>query len=260
MRNYLDLLDRTLTHGANLPTRNGERRTVFVANLEYDLSAGFPLVTTRKMRWQNVVYELFWFLNGETNTKYLTDNDVRIWDDNADTDGNVGPIYGHQWRNFGGHGIDQIANAISLLRSRIHTTRIVVSAWNPAQQWAMRLPPCHFAFQVFTDGSHVSMLASLRSSDIALGLPTNIASYALLTHMFAKIVGRKPGMLHLSLGDVHLYANHVDNARIQLQREPLPLPTVEVHTVTPDLRAMQFQDVQLSGYQYHPFLRYDMSA
>lgn len=258
MRNYLDLLDRVLTHGQDLDTHTGPRRTVFAANLEYDLSAGFPMVTTRKIRWANVVHELIWFLNGETNTKYLTDNGVHIWDGNAAPDGNVGPIYGHQWRNFNSSGVDQITRAIRLLRSRVHTTRNVIIAWNPEEQQHMRLPPCHWGFQLFTDGSYVSMLVSMRSSDVALGTPTNIASYALLTEMFAKLTDKLPGMLHMSLGDVHLYADHLDTARIQLQRDPLPLPTVEIQNLTPDLRNLHHEDFHLVGYQHHPVLTYKL--
>lgn len=258
MRNYLDLLDRVLTHGIDRQTHTGPRRTLFVANLDYDLSVGFPMVTTRKIRWANVVHELIWFLNGETNTRYLTDNDVHIWDGNAAPNGDVGPIYGHQWRDFNSAGIDQITRSIRLLLGKTHTTRNVVIAWNPAQQFAMRLPPCHFAFQLFTDGSYVSTLASLRSSDVALGLPTNIASYALLCHLFAKVTDRKPGMLHMSLGDTHLYADHLDTARVQIQRDPLPLPTVEVQNITTDLRGLRYEDFHLCGYQYHPVLKYKL--
>lgn len=267
MRSYLDLVQRILSNGVGLPTRNDVRRTIFVHHLEFDLSAGFPLVTTRKMRFENAWHELRWFLDGGTNVRFLHDNGVHIWDANADQKtGDVGPIYGYQWRNFNGEGVDQIAESIRMLKMerRIHTTRNLVTAMNPAQQREMKLPPCHVSFQLFSDASisadpFVSMLVQLRSTDVVLGLPTNIASYAILLTLFAKLANMRPGMLYMTLGDVHLYTDHVEKVKKQLDREPLPLPTVQVHRVTPDLRGLQAEDVTLHNYQFHSAIKFSLT-
>lgn len=258
---YLSLVDIVYSHGVDQPTRNGFRRTTFVNNLEFDLSTGlFPLQTIRFIPWKNVIHELIWFLNGETNTKYLQDNDVHIWDANADPGGNVGTIYGYQWRNYNGEGVDQIVNSLKLLREKNHSTRNVVIAWNPAQQWAMKLPPCHFGFQLYRENGYLSLLASMRSSDAILGLPTNIASYALLLLFYCKHADLKPAKLHMSLGDTHLYEDHLPKIPLLLNREPLPPPRVEVHQVTTDLRNMQPSFVTLHDYQYRKAIKFQLTA
>lgn len=260
MRNYLDLLDRTLTHGFNLQTRNGDRITTYGAQLRFDLTKGFPLVTTRNIPWKNPSAEICWFLRGDTNTKFLHQHNVHIWDANADDNGYVGKIYGYQWRF--GFGVDQIERAVNMLKKTPKSTRNVVTAWNPVDMDEMALPPCHKDFQLHSDGRNLTLQFSMRSTDLAIGLPCNIAGYALLCHLFAKIVGQRPVEVIADLGNVHIYATHVDGTVQQLQRDPLPPPHVQVDDSEIDRTLFNLSPriFGLMDYQCHPAIKFEMIA
>ncbi len=264
MRQYLDLLDRILTEGVEKSDRTGTgTRSVFGHQMRFDLAAGFPLVTTKKVHIRSIVHELLWFLKGDTNIAYLKENGVRIWDEWADEAGELGPVYGAQWRSWpdyhGGH-IDQIANLLSAIRTNPHSRRLIVSAWNPALVDEMALPPCHCLFQFYVAEGRLSCQLYQRSAEVFLGVPFNIASYALLTAMVAQVMGLKPGDFVHTLGDAHLYNDHLDQARLQLTREPLPLPRLKLNPAIEDLFAFRFEDIAIEGYEAHPHIAAKVSV
>jgi thymidylate synthase len=256
MKAYLDLIQHVLDYGETREDRTGTGTiSVFGAQTRYDLRNGFPLLTTKKVLFEAVVRELLWFLGGCTNTH---DQNLRahtpIWDAWADADGNLGPIYGYQWRNWNGQGIDQVQNAIDLIKGNPASRRIIVSAWNPGQLAEMRLPPCHILFQFYVSTSgRLDCQLYQRSADLGLGVPFNIASYALLLTLVAQECDLEPGVFVHTLGDAHIYQNHVAGLREQLSREPLPLPRVTV--AKKPFAAIGFDDIELHGYQHHPFIR-----
>lgn len=258
MRPYLDLMQHVLEHGHEKSDRTGTgTRSVFGYQMRFDLAAGFPLLTTKKLHLRSIIHELLWFLRGETNTRYLKENGVSIWDDWADADGNLGPVYGHQWRHWptsGGGEVDQIVQLIDGLKSNPDSRRHIVSAWNPADIPKMKLPPCHALFQFYVAGGKLSCQLYQRSADIFLGVPFNIASYALLTLMVAQVCGLKPGEFVHTLGDAHLYSNHMEQTRLQLSREPRPLPTMQLNPAVKDIFAFRFEDFSLEGYDPHPHI------
>ena len=259
-RQYLNLLRDILENGAQRGDRTGTGTLgVFGRQMRFDLSRGFPLLTTKKLHTRSIIVELLWFLRGETNIGWLKDNGVRIWDEWADAEGELGPVYGKQWRSWAapdGRSIDQIAKLVEGLKTNPNSRRHIVSAWNPAEVEDMALPPCHCLFQFFvapseTGGGKLSCQLYQRSADVFLGVPFNIASYALLTLMMAKVTGLEPGEFVHTLGDAHLYLNHLDQAREQLSRDPLPLPVMQVADKD-DLFGFEFEDFKLEGYQAHP--------
>ena len=259
MRAYLDLLRHVLEHGAEKADRTGTgTRSVFGWQMRFDLRHGFPLVTTKKLHLRSIVHELLWFIRGETNIAYLRENKVSIWDEWADADGELGPVYGKQWRRWtgsDGREIDQLRNVIDELRRNPDSRRLVVSAWNVADLPAMALQPCHTMFQFYVADGELSCQLYQRSADIFLGVPFNIASYALLTHMVARHCGLGVGDFVHTLGDAHLYDNHVAQAREQLGRTPRPLPRLELAPTATDLFAMRFEDIAIHGYDPHPAIR-----
>ncbi|GBL44709.1 thymidylate synthase [Sulfuriferula multivorans] len=259
MRQYLDLMRHVLEHGTQKSDRTGTGTlSVFGHQMRFDLSQGFPLVTTKKCHLRSIIHELLWFLQGDTNIRYLKENGVKIWDEWADENGDLGPVYGHQWRNWpkpdGGH-IDQIARVLHDLKHNPDSRRIIVSAWNVADLDKMALAPCHAFFQFYVADGKLSCQLYQRSADIFLGVPFNIASYALLTMMLAQVSGLKPGDFVHTLGDAHLYSNHLDQAREQLTREPRQLPTMQMNPAVTDLFAFKFEDFELQGYDPHPAIK-----
>ena len=259
MRAYLDLIDRVLTDGVDKGDRTGTgTRSVFGHQMRFDLSKGFPLVTTKKLHIRSIVHELLWFLQGDTNVAYLNANGVKIWDAWADEQGELGPVYGAQWRSWpdyhGGH-IDQIANVVKEIRRNPNSRRLLVSAWNPALVDEMALPPCHCLFQFYVADGRLSCQLYQRSADIFLGVPFNIASYALLTAMVAQATGLEVGDFVHTLGDAHLYANHFEQARMQLARDPLPLPTLRLDPAVDDLFRFRFDDIAVENYAAHAHIR-----
>lgn len=264
MKVYLDLLQHVLDHGALKTDRTGTgTRSVFGYQMRFNLADGFPLVTTKKCHWRSVVYELLWFLRGDTNIRYLKENGVSIWDEWADDNGDLGPVYGYQWRSWptpdGGH-IDQIAKVVDMIKHNPDSRRLIVSAWNPALVDQMALPPCHALFQFYVADGRLSCQLYQRSADIFLGVPFNIASYALLTVMMAQVCGLQPGEFVHTLGDAHLYSNHIDQAKLQLSREPRPLPTVKLNPEVKDLFAFEFEDIVLEGYEPHPHIKAEVAV
>ncbi|MES2896109.1 MAG: thymidylate synthase [Pseudomonadota bacterium] len=253
-RQYLDLLADILANGVERGDRTGTgTRGVFGRQMRFDLAKGFPLLTTKKLHRKSIILELLWFLRGDTNVKWLQERGVSIWDEWAAPDGELGPVYGKQWRSWtapDGRVIDQIANVVETLKTTPHSRRHIVSAWNPADVDDMALPPCHCLFQFFVADGKLSCQLYQRSADVFLGVPFNIASYALLTLMVAKVVGLQPGEFVHTLGDAHLYLNHLDQAREQLQRAPLPLPVMEIADKR-DLFAFEYEDFKLRGYKAH---------
>ncbi|OJY60172.1 thymidylate synthase [Thiobacillus sp. 0-1251] len=259
MKPYLDLMRHVLEHGTKKDDRTGTGTlSVFGWQMRYDLAAGFPLVTTKKCHLRSIIHELLWFLQGDTNIKYLKENGVSIWDEWADEHGNLGPVYGHQWRSWpkpDGGTIDQISEVVKTLKSNPDSRRIIVSAWNVADLDRMALAPCHAFFQFYVADGKLSCQLYQRSADIFLGVPFNIASYALLTMMMAQVTGLKPGDFVHTLGDAHLYLNHLDQAREQLSRDPRPLPTMTLNPEVKDIFAFRFEDFTLSGYDPHPAIK-----
>ena len=259
MRQYLDLLDHVLQNGVDRGDRTGTgTRGVFGWQMRFDLSQGFPVLTTKKLHLKSIIHELLWFLAGDTNIKYLKDHGVSIWDEWADENGDLGPVYGSQWRSWpkpDGGSIDQITNVVKEIRKNPNSRRLIVSAWNPAEVDAMALPPCHCLFQFHVANGRLSCQLYQRSADIFLGVPFNIASYALLTMMVAQVTGLKPGEFIHTLGDAHLYSNHFDQAREQLQREPKTLPTMRINPAVTDLFAFRFEDFALEGYVADPTIK-----
>ena len=260
MRSYLDLLDHVLTHGDRKEDRTGTGTlSVFGAQTRFDLADGFPLLTTKKLHTRSIIHELLWFLRGETNVRSLQENGVTIWDEWADASGDLGPVYGQQWRSWaapGGRRIDPRADLIALLKSSPHSRRLVVSAWNPADVPRMALPPCHCLFQFYVGaGNRLSCQLYQRSADLFLGVPFNIASYALLTHMVAQVTGHLPGEFIHTFGDLHLYLNHVDQARLQLTRAPRPRPRLQLNPAITDLFSFQFNDISIENYDPAPAIK-----
>lgn len=268
LQQYIDLLNHVLDNGHMVKTRNGNRQTVYGYQMRFDLTQGFPAVTTKRLAWKQVCTELCWFLNGRTDLAYLHERGCRIWDGNAGEDGELGRIYGAQWRDYNSQGLDQIQRSIDLLRNAPASTRNVAIAWNPLQQDAMKLPPCHFGFQVHSHGNKVILQVSLRSSDVILGLPFNVASYALLAHLFAHCASfnslsaypvMRASELIVDLGNVHIYESHIDGARLQARREPLPLPTLRIDGDVPiDLYGLEPEQFVLEGYKSHPAIKYEL--
>lgn len=253
MRTYLDLLQHVLDNGTDRGDRTGTgTRSVFGYQMRFDLGQGFPVLTTKKLHLRSIIHELLWFLRGDTNISYLKEHGVRIWDEWADENGDLGPVYGAQWRSWpapdGAH-IDQIANLMRDLKKNPNSRRLIVSAWNPALVDEMALPPCHCLFQFYVADGKLSCQLYQRSADIFLGVPFNIASYALLTMMIAQVAGLQPGDFVHTLGDAHLYHNHFDQAKLQLEREPKALPVMEINPDVKDLFAFRFEDFKLVGYE-----------
>ena len=259
MRLYLDLLRHVLDHGTNKSDRTGTGTvSVFGAQLRFDLNAGFPLVTTKKVHLKSIVHELLWFLKGETNTRYLKEHGVTIWDEWAGPDGELGPVYGRQWRSWpaaDGRHIDQISQVLEQLRKNPDSRRMIVSAWNVAELDQMALMPCHAFFQFYVADGKLSCQLYQRSADMFLGVPFNIASYALLTLMVAQVCGLQPGDFVHTFGDTHLYMNHLDQAREQLSRTPRPLPVMKLNPAVRDLFAFKYGDFTLENYDPHPVIR-----
>ena len=258
MRQYLDLMQHVLDHGHVKADRTGTgTRSVFGWQMRFDLSQGFPVLTTKKLHLRSIIVELLWFLRGDTNIRWLKDNKVSIWDEWADENGDLGPVYGHQWRHWPGRDgleIDQIVQLIDGLRKNPDSRRHIVTAWNPADVDRMALPPCHALFQFYVADGKLSCQLYQRSADIFLGVPFNIASYALLTMMIAQVVGLKPGDFVHTLGDAHLYSNHLEQARLQLSREPRALPTMRINPDVKDIFAFRFEDFTLEAYDPHPHI------
>ena len=256
MRNYLDLLQDILDHGVKKEDRTGTGTlSVFGRQLRFDLTAGFPLVTTKKLHIRSIIHELLWFLSGNTNIRYLQENGVTIWDEWADENGDLGPVYGSQWRSWpapDGRKIDQISQVVEQIKRNPDSRRLLVSAWNVAEIERMALPPCHYAFQFYVADGKLSCMLNMRSVDTFLGLPFNIASYALLTHMVAQQCGLQVGELVWSGGDVHLYSNHIEQAKLQLTREPYPLPKLVIKRKPESLFDYKYEDFEIVGYQCHP--------
>jgi thymidylate synthase len=259
MRAYLDLLRLILDQGVRKDDRTGTGTlSLFGQHLRFDLAEGFPLVTTKRLHLKSIVHELLWFLKGDTNVAYLRENGVTIWDEWADAAGDLGPVYGRQWRAWAapdGRTIDQIAWVLDEIRRNPDSRRLVVSAWNPADIGAMALAPCHCLFQFNVAAGRLSCQLYQRSADVFLGVPFNIASYALLTEMVAQVTGLAPGDFIVSFGDVHLYLNHLEQARLQLEREPRPLPRLRLNPEVRDLFGFRFEDIAVAGYEPHPAIR-----
>jgi thymidylate synthase len=259
MRAYLDLMQHVLDHGTKKSDRTGTGTTsVFGYQMRFNLQEGFPLVTTKKCHMKSIVHELLWFLQGSTNIKYLKDNGVKIWDEWADVNGNLGPVYGKQWRSWAtvdGRVVDQIQMAVDQIKGNPDSRRIIVSAWNVGELDQMALAPCHAFFQFYVADGKLSCQLYQRSADIFLGVPFNIASYALLTMMMAQVCGLQPGDFVHTFGDAHLYSNHMDQTREQLSREPRPLPTMHINPAIKDIFAFRFDDFTLEGYDPHPAIK-----
>jgi thymidylate synthase len=259
MRQYLDLMERVLAEGVEKRDRTGiGTRSIFGHQLRFDLTRGFPLVTTKKLHVKSIIYELLWFLRGDTNVKYLDEHGVTIWDEWADANGDLGPVYGRQWRSWptpDGGSIDQMANVVDEIRRNPNSRRLIVTAWNPGENDRMALSPCHCLFQFYVADGALSCQLYQRSADVFLGVPFNIASYALLTLMVAQVTGLKPGAFIHAFGDTHLYLNHIEQARLQLTRNPRPLPTLRLNPAVRDLFAFRYEDFSLEGYEPHPHIK-----
>jgi len=256
MQQYLDLLRHVRDRGTRKSDRTGTGTlSVFGYQMRFDLQDGFPLVTTKKLHVRSIIYELLWFLRGDTNVAYLRENGVTIWDEWADPEGELGPVYGAQWRSWptrDGGTIDQIAEVVRRIRTDPDSRRLIVSAWNPADIGRMALPPCHCLFQFYVANGRLSCQLYQRSGDVFLGVPFNIASYALLTHMVAHVTGLEPGEFIHTLGDAHLYENHLDQARELLSREPRPLPKLKLNPAVRDIDGFRFEDIEVVDYDPHP--------
>lgn len=252
MKQYLDLLRDIMDNGVDKMDRTGTgTRSVFGRQMRFDLSKGFPLVTTKKVHLKSIIHELLWFIKGDTNVKYLQENGVRIWNEWADENGDLGPVYGSQWRNWNEEGIDQLAEAVNKLKNNPNDRRIIVSAWNVSKIPEMKLPPCHMMFQFYVANNKLSCMLYQRSCDMFLGVPFNIASYALLTMMLAQVCGLELGEFVHTLGDTHIYHNHFEQVKEQLSREPLPLPTMKINPEVKDINDFKYEDFELVDYQCH---------
>ncbi len=264
METYLDLMRHILDQGADKGDRTGTgTKSVFGYQMRFDLAEGFPMVTTKKLHLPSIVHELLWFLKGETNVKYLQDNGVRIWNEWADENGDLGPVYGKQWRCWetkDGRIIDQVQQAIETIKTNPNSRRIIVSAWNVGELDEMALMPCHAFFQFHVADGRLNCQLYQRSADVFLGVPFNIASYALLTHMMAQVCGLEPGVFVHTLGDAHLYNNHLDQARLQITRTPLPLPTLKLNPAIKDIDDFTYDDIEVVGYEHHPHIKAPISV
>ena len=263
MKQYLELLDRVLKEGIKKEDRTGTGTiSVFGHQMRFNLEEGFPCLTTKKLHLKSIIYELLWFLKGDTNIKYLQENNVRIWNEWADANGDLGHIYGYQWRswpNYEGGFIDQISEAIHTLKTNPDSRRIIVSAWNVADITHMNLPPCHILFQFYVANNRLSMQLYQRSADIFLGVPFNIASYALLLQMVAQVTGLQAGDFVHTLGDAHIYLNHLDQVKLQLSRDPRPLPQMKINPDVNDIFKFEFEDFSLENYNPHPHIKGEVS-
>lgn len=260
MQQYLDALKHVLNNGVDKGDRTGVGvRSVFGYQMRFDLAEGFPLVTTKRLHLKSIIHELLWFIKGETNISYLKDNGVRIWDEWADENGDLGPVYGKQWRSWSttnaNETIDQLAQAIDLIKNNPNSRRIVVSAWNPTDLPQMALSPCHCLFQFYVANGKLSCQMYQRSADLFLGVPFNIASYALLTAMVAQVCDLEVGEYVHTFGDLHLYSNHFDQAKLQLARKPKDLPRLKLNSEVEIIEGFSFNDIQIEGYQYHPHIK-----
>lgn len=264
MQQYLKLLDRILTEGATKTDRTGTgTMSVFGNQMRFDMADGFPLLTTKKLHLKSIIYELLWFLRGDTNVHYLQEHGVRIWNEWADENGELGPVYGHQWRSwpdYNGGTIDQIQNVVDMIKNHPDSRRMMVTAWNPAEVEQMALPPCHCLFQFYVADGRLSLQLYQRSADTFLGVPFNIASYALLLQMMAQVTGLQPGEFIHTTGDTHLYLNHLDQARLQLTRTPRPLPTMKINPDVNNLFDFHYEDFQLEGYDPWPHIAATVSV
>ena len=264
MKQYLDLLDRILTEGVEKEDRTGTGTiSVFGNQMRFNLEDGFPLLTTKKLHLKSIIYELLWFLRGDTNIKYLKDHGVSIWDEWADENGELGPVYGHQWRSWpdeNGGTIDQIQNVVNQIKNNPDSRRMIVSAWNVAEVERMALPPCHTMFQFYVANGRLSLQLYQRSADTFLGVPFNIASYALLLQMMAQVTGLKAGALIHTTGDTHLYLNHLEQAKLQLTRSPRPLPRMIINPDVKDIFDLKYEDFQLEGYDPWPHIKAAVSV
>ncbi len=264
MQQYHDLMQRILGEGVEKRDRTGTGTlSIFGHQMRFDLDDGFPLLTTKKLHFKSVVHELLWFLSGDTNVGYLNEHGVTIWNEWADEHGDLGPVYGRQWRSWparDGGAIDQIANVVDMIRRNPDSRRLMVTAWNPADIQRMALPPCHCLFQFYVADGRLSCQLYQRSADVFLGVPFNIASYALLTMMVAQVAGLRPSEFVHTFGDAHLYLNHLDQARLQLSRPPRALPTVRINPAVDDIFRFRFDDIALEGYAPHPHIKADVSV
>lgn len=264
MQQYLNLLDRILEEGVEKGDRTGTgTRSVFGHKMTFDLSEGFPILTTKKLYLRGIIHELLWFLKGDTNIKYLQENNVHIWDEWADENGELGPVYGHQWRSwpdYDGGAIDQIKIVLDQIKNNPNSRRMLVSAWNVAEVNKMALPPCHTMFQFYVAEGKLSLMLYQRSADTFLGVPFNIASYALLCMMVAQVCNLKPGKFIHITGDTHLYLNHLEQARLQLTRDPRPLPTMKINPDVKDLFSFKYEDFELVGYNPWPSIKAEVSV
>ena len=264
MKQYLNLLNRILTEGTRKTDRTGTGTiSVFGHQMRFNLSEGFPLLTTKKLHLKSIIYELLWFLRGDTNVKWLQEHGVRIWNEWADENGELGPVYGHQWRSwpdYQGGTIDQIANVVKQIRNTPDSRRMIVSAWNVAEVEKMALPPCHTIFQFYVADGRLSLQLYQRSADTFLGVPFNIASYALLLQMMAQVTGLEAGDFIHTTGDTHIYLNHLDQVRLQLTREPRPLPTMQLNPEVKELEDFTYEDFKLEGYDPWPHIKGEVSV
>lgn len=264
MKQYLELLQHILDNGARKGDRTGTGTlSVFGYQMRLDLQDGFPLLTTKKLHLKSILYELLWFLRGETNIRYLQEHGVHIWDEWADEKGELGPVYGSQWRAWhtaDGRTVDQIAQVVEQIQRNPNSRRLIVSAWNPGEVDSMALPPCHALFQFYVAGGRLSCQLYQRSADVFLGVPFNIASYALLTQMMAQVCSLEPGEFIHTFGDVHLYRNHLEQAQLQLTRQPFPLPQIRINPMVRSIFGFQFEDFELVNYQAHPHIKAEVSV
>tara|TARA_B100000941_G_scaffold290812_1_gene274994 strand:+ start:198 stop:992 length:795 start_codon:yes stop_codon:yes gene_type:complete len=264
MKQYLNLVQKILDEGVDRSDRTGTgRKSIFGYQMDFNLEDGFPLVTTKKVHLKSIIHELIWFLQGSTNIKYLKENGVSIWDEWADENGDLGPVYGAQWRSWpnpDGSATDQISGLIKNIKNNPNSTRHIVSAWNPSFVDEMALPPCHALFQFFIADAKISCQLYQRSADVFLGVPFNIASYALLTFMIAQVCDLKPGRFIHTLGDAHLYLNHIEQAKLQLSRSPMKLPTIEINRDIKDISKFKYEDFQIIGYESHPAISAPISV
>jgi thymidylate synthase len=264
MKQYLDLLDHVLKAGTEKKDRTGTGTvSVFGYQMRFNLEEGFPLLTTKKLHLRSIIHELLWFISGDTNTRYLTDNGVKIWDDWADSKGNLGPIYGYQWRSWpadGGRKIDQLKNVIYSIRNSPDSRRHIVSAWNVGELDKMALPPCHILFQFYVAMGRLSCQLYQRSADVFIGVPFNIASYSLLTLMIARVTGLEPGDFIHTLGDAHIYLNHIDQVKLQLTRQPYKLPKIVINEAVDDILKFRYEDFILKDYIAHPHIKGEISV
>ncbi|WP_078392145.1 thymidylate synthase [Shouchella patagoniensis] len=264
MQQYLQLCEHVLTNGSQKSDRTGTGTiSTFGYQMRFDLEEGFPVITTKKVHLRSIIHELLWFLKGDTNVAYLQENGVRIWNEWADENGELGPVYGKQWRSWegaNGKTIDQIAHVVDQIKNNPDSRRLIVNAWNVAEIDDMALAPCHCLFQFYVNDGKLSCQLYQRSADVFLGVPFNIASYALLTMMIAQVCGLKPGEFVHTFGDAHLYSNHIEQAKLQLTRDPLPLPKMVLNPEVTDLFAFTFKDFELQGYEAHPHIKAEVSV